>query len=674
MQLAVVSQNAPSERALARLLRSWGFEAEAGAEHAANAQAVILDARCGLGPVLRRVERGVRTLAARPVLVAVRAHPDDITPVELARCDEVLFGRLRRREFTARLFAAVRRAEFEGERRPFRALVEALPLGVFVTNREAECEFTNPAYERITGLSLVEAKGAGWVQAFHPDDRDRLFDDWTVAALDNRPYEGVVRLLRPSGELAWVRIRTGLVRDGGRTLGHVGVLEDITAQREAELRLQEAHTILDVIQRASLDAIFVVGTNREVLFYNERVLELWGFADERELHDYQSRVRLIERELREPATFRRFVEQAYEDAEFTGRIDLALRDGRHVELYTAPAVTPDGRWLGRVWYWRDITERRRAEEERDRYFRHSIDLLAVTDYDARFVRVNPAWTRVLGWEEEELIGRSITEFVHPDDLELTREAIARAQRGEELRDVRARYRTKEGGYRWLSWNTAPSARGVAYSVVRDVTELVQAQERQEELLAVLEARMRDLEEQARALDELRAQAEYAATHDALTGALSRRAWFQAAVEERPTALALFDVDHFKRINDTYGHPAGDAVLVEVVRRLTEALGTDTLLGRLGGEEFGALFRCPPAEAKSRAERAVEATRAAPVVVDRRTRIPVTISAGIAPWLPAGETREASLAKTYEAADKALYRAKRAGRDRLVVAPAWQRAA
>lgn len=674
VNLAVVSANAPSERALVRLLRAWGFEARAGKEAIETATAVVVDARGGLGAALRRVERDTRSLAARPAIVAVRARVEEVTPVELARCDDVLFGPLRRREFAARLFAALRRAEFEGKRRPFRALVEALPLGVFATNREAECEFTNPAYERITGLSPGEARGAGWVQAFHPDDRDRLFDDWTVAALDNRPYEGVVRLLRTSGELAWVRIRTGLVRDGGRTLGHVGVLEDITAQREAEFRLQEAHTLLDVIQRASLDAIFVVGPNREVLFYNERVLEFWGIGDEEELRDFRKRTAIIEEQLREPSTFRRFVEQAYGDPGFTGRVDLSLRDGRHVELYTAPAVTPDGRWLGRVWYWRDITERRRAEEERDRYFRHSLDLLAVTDYEARFVRVNPAWTRVLGWEEEELVGRCVTEFVHPEDLELTREAIARAQKGEELRDVRARYRTKDGGYRWLSWNTAPSARGVAYSVVRDVTDLVQAQERQEELLAVLEARMRDLEEQARALDELRAQAEYAATHDALTGALSRRAWFQAAVEERPTALALFDIDHFKRINDTYGHPAGDAVLVEVVRRLGETLGDDTLLGRLGGEEFGALFRCPPAEAKARAERAVQQVRAAPVVVDRRTSIPVTISAGIAPWLPTGESREASLAKTYEAADKALYRAKRAGRDRLVTTPAWRHAA
>lgn len=665
MRVVVFTSEPRAGRRLRARLRSWRLDAVTPDRAEPPIDAIVV-AGSDLGRVLERVERWLPKFRTRPPVVAVNVDWRAVTPAEMARCDAVLLGRLRREEFAARLQAATKRRALQADGRAFRALVDALPLGVFATNRSGECEFTNPAYQRITGLSEEEARGSGWARAFHPDDRDDLFDAWTAATLAGRPYQGVVRMARPDGSTAWVRITAGVVRDGGRTLGHVGVLEDVTQQKEAEERLREAHTLLDVIQRASLDAILVVGKDRQVLYHNERVLELlapWGSEG---VAAYEERFPALEARMREPSRFRRFVEAAYADPSLTGRMDVALVDGRVFELYTAPAVTPEGKWLGRVWYARDITERRRAEEERDRYFRYSIDMLAVLDADAQFVRVNPAWTRVLGWSEEELLGRSILDFVHPDDVALSAEAVVRAREGVELRDVRARYRTKDGGHRWLSWNVAPM-RGYAYAVVRDVTDLVEAQERQEELLAALEARMRDLEEQARALDELRAQAEYAATHDALTGVRSRRAWFDAAAEVRPKALALFDIDHFKRINDTYGHPAGDAVLVEVSRRLEQELGSDTVLGRLGGEEFGALFQCSASEAQRRAEAAVAAIARAPVRVGRRTMVPVTVSAGLSPWLAAGRSREESLARTYEAADQALYEAKRAGRNRLVVA-------
>lgn len=664
MKVLVVAANARAASRLRARFRAWGLEPLN--RDSTDAPDVVVVAGPHIGPLIEQVERCLPQFRTRPPIVAVNVDRHAVTPAEMARCDAVVFGRLRRDEFAARLQAATRRRIYYSSERAFRALVEALPLGVFATNPQALCEYTNPAYQRITGLSAEEAKGAGWSSAFHPEDRDALFDAWTAATLAGEPYHGIVRMLRPDGTTAWVRITAGIVRDAGRVLGHVGVLEDITEHRQAELRLQQAYTLLDVIQRSSLDAIFVVGKQREILFYNGRAVDLSRPSHRLDLSRYENRMQLLEARLRDPRRFRRFVEAAYADPNYSGKIELLMNDGRVFELYTAPAIAPDGEWIGRVWYYRDLTDRRRAEEERDRYFRYSIDLLAVLDGDAQFTRVNPAWTRVLGWQESELLGRSIFDFVHPEDLRTSAEAVVRVRNGEELRDVRARYRTRDGGYRWLSWNVAPM-RGQAYAVVRDVTELVEAQERQEELLAALEARMRDLEEQARALDELRAQAEYAATHDALTGVWSRRAWFDAAGQLRPQALALFDIDHFKRINDTYGHPAGDAVLVEVCRRLERALGEETVLGRLGGEEFGALFQCDPSEAERRAEAAVQLVAAQPVQVDRRTAIAVSVSAGLSPWRSASGSREASLARTYDAADKALYRAKRAGRNRLVVA-------
>ena len=166
-----------------------------------------------------------------------------------------------------------------------------------------------------------------------------------------------------------------------------------------------------------------------------------------------------------------------------------------------------------------------------------------------------------------------------------------------------------------------------------------------------------------------------ARRDALTGALSRRAFQSdletAAVEagaanappsHSPATLLLLDLDHFKFVNDRFGHPAGDEVLRAVVEVVEAELGAGDRLGRLGGEEFGVLLRGRgPGEARARAERvrrSVAAVRV-PGLGEHRG----TVSGGLAPWDPG----RPEVAAWVAAADVALYAAKRGGRDRVEVA-------
>jgi PAS domain S-box-containing protein len=138
-------------------------------------------------------------------------------------------------------------------------------------------------------------------------------------------------------------------------------------------------------------------------------------------------------------------------------------------------------------------ERLRAEQERDRLFEISVDLLSVAELDGQFKQVNPAWTRTLGWTTEELLSRHWREFVHPDDLARTADAGERLRRGEPLTSFENRYRHRDGTYRWLSWNSRsiPEAE-LIFSVTRDVTE----HRRSEEALRESEERYRSLFEGA----------------------------------------------------------------------------------------------------------------------------------------------------------------------------------
>lgn len=162
-----------------------------------------------------------------------------------------------------------------------------------------------------------------------------------------------------------------------------------------------------------------------------------------------------------------------------------------------------------------------------------------------------------------------------------------------------------------------------------------------------------------------------ATTDALTGLLNRNHLMRRLQEEssrlqrvRETppgpslALIMLDIDHFKRVNDTYGHPAGDAVLQEVGRRLTKAKREYDVLGRYGGEEF--LFALPATDlvgARAVAERLRQAVRSQPFQVEGRD-LRVTVSLGVGVVQAGEENCEAALKR----ADEGLYAAKRAGRD------------
>lgn len=177
----------------------------------------------------------------------------------------------------------------------------------------------------------------------------------------------------------------------------------------------------------------------------------------------------------------------------------------------------------------------------------------------------------------------------------------------------------------------------------------------------------EIERHSRELEHLRREAEYHATHDDLTGVLSRRAWFAHALREPPHAIAVFDLDHFKRVNDEHGHPTGDHVLKAVTALIVDALGNQGVLGRVGGEEFAAYFGVPPAEAARVTREAVRRVSRTGTVLPTGASLRVTVSAGLTACTPPAGWSPEALEQAYERADQALYMAKRAGRNRLVTA-------
>ena len=141
-----------------------------------------------------------------------------------------------------------------------------------------------------------------------------------------------------------------------------------------------------------------------------------------------------------------------------------------------------------VQSWQEV-QRRQAEEERDRLFALSRDMLCTAGFDGRFRRVNPAFERVLGYTKDEMLAQPYLNFIHPDDLEATIAAAQKLTTGREMFFFENRYRCKDGSYKWMQWTAVPIFdEGLIVASARDVTERKQA----EEALRESEARYRSV--------------------------------------------------------------------------------------------------------------------------------------------------------------------------------------
>lgn len=293
--------------------------------------------------------------------------------------------------------------------------------------------------------------------------------------------------------------------------------------------------------------------------------------------------------------------------------------------------------------FRDITAAKQAEDDRQRVFDVSLDMLCVTDFEGRFKELNRAWSHTIGWSIEELKRQPWIDLVIDEDRKLTLEATARLLKGENLVGFENRCRCKDGSIKWLSWSAYPDmARELVFSVIRDISA------------------GKKMEEELRHL----------ATTDPLTGANNRRHFIDHVNAELrrsrryglPLAVLLLDIDHFKSVNDTYGHDIGDAVLIKLVDCcLGELRGTD-LFGRFGGEEFAAAL--------------VQTDQDGAMLVCQRIReqikkmnirspqgdLKITVSIGLT-MLTINDMAVDSVLKR---ADDALYRAKNFGRDQVVL--------
>ena len=351
------------------------------------------------------------------------------------------------------------------------------------------------------------------------------------------------------------------------------------------------------------------------------------------------------------------------------------RDGGYVWLEAAyrlvPAQEGNGQGAEVIMSVRDISRRRQAELRADAAMHELRDANRLLEMAAGIAGVGH-WRfsidlRVLTWSAEvfRLHGLCPTAgqptldqaiaFYHPDDMAHVRSMVEEAMTAGGEFECAARVCRTDGVVRHVvvrgrGERAADGAPVAVFGIIRDVTEQVEA----EAALRAAHSAAEELAERALRLVDT----------DALTGVASRRralavldeALAMASGQGQTLAVAVLDIDHFKQVNDRWGHAEGDRVLRRVARAAVEAVRATDLVGRLGGEEFVVIF---PGARKTVALALVERLRTAIAAsaVHPADGPPVTASIGIALYRPGG-----SATSLLGDADRALYRAKAEGRN------------
>ena len=226
-----------------------------------------------------------------------------------------------------------------------------------------------------------------------------------------------------------------------------------------------------------------------------------------------------------------WIEDVVEDPNFP-RAAIARAEGLHgalgfpivlesgvlgvIEFFSQEIQEPDGALLEMLAtvgsQIGQFIERKRAEEELDKFFTMSLDMLCIAGLDGYFKRVNPAWEKTLGHSREDMLARPYLEFIHPDDREETISRAGGLARGEDVVSFENRYRCRDGSYRWLLWKATldPDEHRI-YAIARDVTERRRAEEAREENAARLALLVRELEvARRRAEDAARVKSDFLA--------------------------------------------------------------------------------------------------------------------------------------------------------------------
>jgi diguanylate cyclase (GGDEF)-like protein/PAS domain S-box-containing protein len=570
-------------------------------------------------------------------------------------------------------------AQVESEQR-LAKVTRSLPGAIFQSrlypDGRAEFLYASEGFNRVLGIpseQLLRDYEAPFA-LIHPEDLDQVLASIEDANRDGQPWQARFRVRHPLRGWIWIlgRSTSEALPDGG-LLSH-GVLIDITERMRAIEALRSRELELAEAQRIAHIGSWVWDNAHNTAHWSDEVYRIFGLDRDQQGGAYTTFMQAVHPDDRE--RLQAAVDAALAGAEYDIVHRIIRPDGgeRMVHEQGSVVYDTDGHVLRMIGTIQDITDQQALEDSLRRLvaiIESTPDLVAMQGPKGEVQFVNAAGRRLLGLPEasgdpwQPGSGWNIEGL--PREASSLEETIQRAHpawAAEKIHRQGLPAAMRDGVWVGESALLDGAGREVPVSQVIIVHNDEQGHVRQ------ISTIMRDISELKTVLRELKQSngtLKRLAFYDRLTNVANRR-YFENLLDIElhradrygtDFALIMFDLDHFKAVNDNYGHAIGDAVLREVASVVVERLRESDVLGRWGGEEFMILL---PGDGPQ---------QTAQVAEDVRERVAghlfpdvgqVTVSLGIAAYLP-GESRTEFLRRV----DDALYRAKREGRNRVAVA-------
>ncbi|MGH7613671.1 MAG: PAS domain S-box protein [Gemmatimonadales bacterium] len=373
------------------------------------------------------------------------------------RADEYLVG-----EFTAmaqseagvvhRIFGVVRdvteRRRVEQlvarETERWNAIMAHLPDPIYFKDPDGRFTQINSAQARVLGLEdPAEAVGKSDADFFRPEHAAAArADEQTIMATGRPLLAKVERVEDRRGRERWFSTTKMALRSpGGEVLGTMGSSREITDVMLAEVELRRALSLHSATLESTADGILVVDRDGLITSYNRKFVAMWCIPDGVLTTRQDERaLEFVIDQLKDPDGFLRRVRELYADPDASSFDIIELLDGRVFERYSQPQRI-SGSIVGRVWSFRDVSERRRTEEQ-NRLLAHTIqstgDIISITDLDGRFTFINRAFLTTYGYGESEVMGRSV--------------ALIDSPRTPPALQIEIREATRRGTWRGELWN------------------------------------------------------------------------------------------------------------------------------------------------------------------------------------------------------------------------------
>ena len=391
-------------------------------------------------------------------------------------------------------------------------LIRGNPLAILVLDATDRVEMINPAFEDLFGYREAEVAGKLIRGLIVPDELAHESDALSQKGFQGHTTSAITRRRRKDRSLVDVEVTVvPFTRVDDQPAGVYVIYRDMSEQRHAERHLRAQYAVIEALAHSStieeaaswvlravaqsvdwqVGAMWIVDKTAACL----RCVDFWSEAGvDAEAFEQQTRTSYFAHgvgpgrtwEMSAPA----WIVDVTAEPKFSRR-STALAAGLHaafsfpmlldgdvvgvIEFFASRVLEPDpailkmfaalGQQLGA------FIGRTRAQEQLERFFTMSGDLLCIATFDGYFTRVNASWHRILGYSTTELMAQPFIDLVHHEDREATAIAIAGLGRGEPLVSFENRYRCKDGSYRWLTWTSTPKLdEQLIYAVAHDSTD------------------------------------------------------------------------------------------------------------------------------------------------------------------------------------------------------------